>query len=61
MGGIEDHQVIERDKNKASLKNYLMYSKHWFQYEFDDDFFDDALLCAKVVIEYHKYLIYNVR
>ena len=33
--------MIERDKNKASLKDYLKYSKHWFQYEFDDDFFDE--------------------
>lgn len=40
-GGIEDQQVIERDKNKASLKDYLKYSKHWFQYEFDDGFFDE--------------------
>lgn len=33
--------MIERDKNKASLKIILKYSKHWFQYEFDDDFFDE--------------------
>ena len=33
--------MIERDKNKASLKDYVKYSKHWFEYEFDDDFFDE--------------------
>lgn len=37
-GGIEDQEVVERDKSKSNFRKFIKYSNLWFEYEFDVDY-----------------------
>ena len=37
-GGIEDQEVVERDKSKSNFRKFIKYSNQWFEYEFDADY-----------------------